>query len=109
MYPPPPFSLVLPPTLYVTHITHYLSFYSPFSISLQDTGQTALMYASWSVEIEAIKLLLVVPGINVNHADVSLCLLTPSYLALGGGGEGDLPHFILPSNPRNDDLSSPSA
>ena len=64
------------------------------------------MYASHNGHIEAIKLLLATPSINVNHANVSLYLLTPSHLALGGGGEGDLPHPIPPSNPRNDDLSS---
>ena len=53
---------------------------------------------------EAIKLLLTVSGINVNHANVSLYLLSS---IVEGGGEGDLPHLIPHSNPRNDDLSLP--
>ena len=69
----------------------------------------ALMKASLNRRTEAIKLLLTAPDINVNLADVSLYLLTPSHLALGGGFITHLPQLIPPSNPRNDDLSSPNA
>ena len=81
-------------------------YFSPLlSTSLQDKGRTALMAASSNGHSEAIKALLTTPGINVNQANVSLNLLTPSYL-VRSGGEGDLPHLIPPSHPRNDDLSS---
>ena len=60
-------------------------------------GSTALTLASRFGRTEAIKLLLAAPGIDVNHANVSLYPLTSSHLVLGGGGEGDLPHLIPPS------------
>ena len=44
---------------------------------------------------EAIKLLLTAPGINVNHADVSLYPLTPSYVVVGGRCECDLPADVI--------------
>ena len=80
----PPFPSVLQ-TLSVP-VTHYLSFYPPPppSLSLQQWGSTALLWASSNGHAEAIKALLTVPDINVNRADVSLYLLTPSYLVLGG-------------------------
>ena len=43
------------------------------------------MKASEEGHAEAIKLLLITRGINVNHADVSLYLLTPLYLEVGVG------------------------
>ena len=43
------------------------------------------MVASQNGHTEAIKLLLAVLGIDVNHADVSLYLLAPSHLVEGEG------------------------
>ena len=106
-HPPSPFPSLLPPLS--VSITHHHSFYPPLSLSLQYAGCTALTLASEEGYTEAIKLLLTVPNIDVNHADVSLYLLTPSHLVVGGRCEGDLPHLITPPNPRNDDLSSLSA
>ena len=110
MYPlththPFPFPSLLPPLS--VSITHHLSSYPPpHFLSLQGNGSTALMAASEHGHAEAIKLLLAAPDIDVNQAKVSLYLLTPSYLVVGGGFITHLPHPIPPSNPRNDDLSS---
>ena len=60
-------------------ITHHPP---PLSIYLQQSGNTALMHASSSGLTEAVKLLLTAPGIDVNHANVSLYLLIPPYLVL---------------------------
>ena len=78
---PRPFPFPAPPSLLPplsVYVTHYLSFYSPLSVSLQVDGSTALILASQMGRTEAMKLLLAAPGINVNHARVSLYLLTPS-------------------------------
>ena len=75
------------------------------SISLQDSGWTALTNATVNGHIEAIKLLLAAPGIDVTQANVSLYLLTPPPLAVGGRCDT---HFFH-RNPRNDDLPSPNA
>ena len=87
-------------------VTHYLSFYPLLSLFLQGGGSTALLRASMYGHPEAIKLLLTVPDIDVNRANVSPYLLTSSHLVLGGGFITHLPHLIPPPNPRNDDLSS---
>ena len=94
MYLPPLFPFLLP-TLSV-YVTHYLSLYPPLSrsLSLQEGGLTALMLASEQGHTEAMKLLLNASDIDVNHADVSLYLLIPSHLVLGGRVAGDLPHLI---------------
>ena len=64
--------------LYMQLIFH--SFSPSLSISLQGQGATALMFASKNGHAEAIKALLTASGIDVNHADVSLYLLTrPTY------------------------------
>ena len=60
----PPFIRSLPPPF--------------FSFSLQRRGFTALILASQAGRTEAVKALLTVPNIDVNHADVSLYLLTTS-------------------------------
>ena len=70
---------------------------------------TSLIEAAKEGDTEAIKLLLTAPDIDVNDTDVSLYLLTPSHLVVGGRCEARLPHLIPHSNPRNDDLSSPNA
>ena len=76
---------------------------------IQLSGSTILMLISEKGHIEAIKILLTASDLNVNQADVSLYLLTPSPLVVGGRCEAHLPHLIPHSNPRNDDLSSPNA
>ena len=94
---PPPSSLLFPTSNSIC-ICNPLPFILPptLSLSLQRDGITALTVASANGRAEAIKLLLTAPGIDVNHADVSLYLLIPSHLVLGGGGEGegDFPHLI---------------
>ena len=105
-YPPSLFPFPLPTlSVYVTHSFH--SF--PFSLSLQERGHTALTIASWKGHTEIIKLLLAVPGIDVNHADVSLYLLTLSHLVVGDMCEAPLPDLISHPNSRNRDLSPPNA
>ena len=64
---------------------------SPLSISLQSWGGTALAAASENGHAEAIKILLTVPDVDVNHTDVSPYLLTLLYLLVGGGCKGDHP------------------
>ena len=66
------------------------------------------MVASSYGHTEAIKLLLTATDINVNQADVSLYLLTLSYLALGVG-IWEIYLTLSLTNPRNDDLSSLTA
>ena len=77
---------------------------------------SALMAASEYGHTEVTRLLLTAPDIIVNYAKVSLYLLTPSHLVVGGGfngrvgGRGVYLTLSLPlSNPHNDDLSSPKA
>ena len=84
-------------------------FTPPLSISLQKNCSTALTLASEKGRTEAIKALLTAPDIDVNHAHVSQYLLTPPYLVLGSGCEGNLVKPNPQSNPRNDDISSPNA
>ena len=91
--PPSPLSPSLLPPLSAS-VTHYLSFYPHLSLSLQNGGWSALMLASKNGHIEAIKLLLTAPDIDVNHADVSHYLLTLSCLVPGGGFITHLPHLI---------------
>ena len=108
--PPPPYHytpLLTFPTSNTICICNPLPFILPSSVSLQGGGITALTYAGG--HIEAIKLLLTAPGIDVNHADVSYKLLASSRLVVGGRGGAYLTHLIPHSNPRNDDLSSPNA
>ena len=88
--PPPPFPLpYLVPPLPLS-VTHHLSFTAfpppppPLTLSLQEDGWTALMAAAKKGETEAIKLLLAAPDIDVNHANVSHYLPTPSHLVVGG-------------------------
>ena len=57
------------------------------------------MYASEKGHTEAIKLLLAAPGIDVNQANVSLYLLTPSHLVVRGRGEGE--HNMYPNPMQN--------
>ena len=64
------------------------------------------MLAAEEGHTETIKLLLTAPGINVNHANVSLFPLTPSHLVGGGMRVIYLTLSLTLSNPRNDDLSS---
>ena len=82
---------------FLTYFELYLymqpTFHSiPLSISLQGRGYTALIRASERGHAEAIKALLTAPGIDVNHAEVSLCLLTPLDIVVGVG----LLHIYLP-------------
>ena len=66
------------------------------SASLQGDGKTALIVASEYGHTGAIKALLTAPGINVNHEDVSLYLLTPLHLRAVNGSKAHLPHLISP-------------
>ena len=68
-----------------------------------------LFSAAREGDTNTIKRLLTATGIKVNAGDVSLYLLTPSPLVIGGRCEGDLPLIIPHYFPRNDDLSSPKA
>ena len=62
----------------------------PLFLSLQLYGETALMEASAKGHTDAIKTLLAVPGVDVNHANVSLFSLTST-----------LPLFLPPSPTSN--------
>ena len=46
----------------------------------QEYGSTALMLASDKGRTEIVQALLAAPGIDVNHANVSISPLTPSHL-----------------------------
>ena len=59
--------------------------------SLQSDGWTPLTHSAFKGHIEVVQNLLQTPGINVNHADVSIYLLTLSPIVVGGEDEGHLP------------------
>ena len=63
---------------------------------------TALSYASTQASrgghTESLKALLAAPGINVNHADVSIYPFTTSYVIVAGEGVGHLLHVIPPAH-----------
>ena len=56
---------------------------------------------------EIVQALLTTPGIDVNHANVSIYLLTLSRVVVVGEGGGCLPNLILHFNACTDVLSPP--
>ena len=82
------------PTLYPVpylYLTNH-AFHPTCSCFLQHSGTTALMYAVGKGHTDCVIALLASPDINVNHADVSIYLLTLSHKLVGSEGEGRLPH-----------------
>ena len=65
------------------------------------------MEASAGGHTEIVQALLTTPGIDVNHANVSIYLLTPSRVVVVGEGGGCLPNLILPPNACTNVLSPP--
>ena len=63
------------------------------------------MQASKNGYTEIVQALLAAFGIDVNYANVSIYLLTPSRVGVVGEGGGCLPNLILHSNPRTNFLS----
>ena len=104
----PPSSLTLPTSTSICKCNPLPVLLPPLylSLSLQGYGTTAFLLASEKGHTEAMKLLLNASDIDVNHEDVSLYLLSPSYLAAGGWFITHLPHVIPYFNPCNDDLPS---
>ena len=97
---PPPLSPSLPPFVSVTNPAPYPT----CGCSLQETGLSALMWASAKGRTEIVLALLKSidrSGINVNLANVSIYQLTLSHLVIKGEGGGGLPHLISHPNPRN--------
>ena len=98
----------LPPPL-LTALTNPSSYPTCCGCCLQ-SGHTALTEASEYGHIKIVQALLAAPGIDVNHAHVSIYLLTPSqsHVVVRGEGGGALPCPIIHLNPRNTDLSPPN-
>ena len=87
---PPPFFLAHYPTPYVS-LTNHSSYPTCCGCcSLQRKGSTALILASEKGHFEIIQALLAAPGIDVNHATVSIYPLIPFHVVVRGG----LPHLI---------------
>ena len=55
--------------------------------------------------IEIVQALLTAPGIDINHANVSIYSLTPSHVVVVGSGRGGLPFLLLHPNPCTNVLS----
>ena len=64
--------LIPPMSVYVCNPLPFILSPPPPPLTLQGKGKTALTLASEKGHTQAIKALLTVPGIDVNHADVSL-------------------------------------
>ena len=77
---------------------------------LQMSGTTALARASENGYTEIVQALLAAPGIDVDHATVSIYPLTPSqsHVVVRSEGGGGLPPLIPLPNPRNTDLTPPN-
>ena len=73
------------PTSILSYVQPTIHPNTPPLIFLQSNliSMTALLWASSWGHTEIVKALLTVPGIDVNHADVSSRLLTPSYVVVG--------------------------
>ena len=76
--------------------------------SEQEARRTALYWPSHYGTTETMLALLAAPGIDVNHADVSIYPLTPSHIVVERWGWGGLPPLPPHSNPRTNVLSSPN-
>ena len=96
---PRPYLLHRPPSSFFTLLTtsHLLYLTNPPSsyltcvCSLQRHGSTALMMTSECGYTEIVQALLTAPGIDTNHANVSIYSLRPLYSSIFGCGEVCLP------------------
>ena len=88
---PPISSLYMSPFPLSPHNTPSVSLTNPTSYpscgccALQSSGSTALSLASQNGHTEIVLALLAAAGIDVNHANVSIYSLNPSYIVVWGG------------------------